>query len=102
LVAVLVLMLMKGIAGTAVAAVVGGVALTVGLLWWWARVVEPWLFAPRTPRSSSQLVGPVTRSQPSPSEPERHLLFAQALAYVANRYLAECEREVGGDPEVRR
>ena len=29
-------------------------------------------------------------------------MFAQALAYVATRYLAECEQELGSDREVRR
>jgi hypothetical protein len=100
--AVVVVALVKGVAGTVVAAVAGGVALTVGVVWWWARVVEPRLFAPRTPRPSSQLVRPVTQSQPSPSEGERHLMFAQALAYVATRYLAECEQELGSDREARR
>lgn len=52
-------------------------------LLWWARVVEPWLFA--------------SRARPMPtqqqSDEERHLAFAQALSLVAARYLAECERE---------
>jgi hypothetical protein len=99
--AVVVVALVKGVAGTVAAAVAGSVALTGGGLWWWARVVEPRLFAPRSPRRSPQLVRPVTPSQPSPSEGERHLMFAQALAYVATRYLAECEQEVGNDREIR-
>ena len=100
--AVAVVALVKGAAGTVVAAVAGSVALTGGGLWWWARVVEPWLFAPRAPRRSSQLARPVTRSHRSPSDEERHLTFAQALAYVAARYLAECEQEVDRDREARR
>lgn len=99
--AVVVVTLVKGVAGTVVAAVVGGVALSAGVLWWWARVVEPRLFAPRNTRPSSQLARPVTRSSRSPSDAERHLAFARALAYVATRYLAECEQELGIDREVR-
>jgi len=103
--AVVGLVLAKSVAGTVVTSVVGAAVLTVGLVWWWARVVEPRLFAarsPRSPRSSSQLVRPVIQPRPSPSEGERHLMFAQALAYVATRYLAECERDVGRDREARR
>jgi hypothetical protein len=92
----------RGVAGTVAAAVVGGIALSLGVLWWWLRVVEPWLFAPRTTRPSSQLVGLVTRSHASPSDGERHLLFARALAHVAVHYLAECEQELDWDREVRR
>jgi hypothetical protein len=29
-------------------------------------------------------------------------MFAQALAYVADRYLDECQREASDDREVRR
>jgi hypothetical protein len=99
---VIVLVLMRIVAGTVVTSVVAAVVLTFGLVWWWARVVEPWLFASRSPRSSTQVIRPVTRPRQSPSEDERHLMFAQALAYVATRYLGECEREVGRDPEARR
>lgn len=102
LLAVVVLALVKGAAGIVVAAVAGGVAMTLGVVWWWVRVVEPRLFAPRSPRPSSQLVRPVVRSQPSPSEGERHLMFAQALAHVAARYVAECEQELGSEREARR
>lgn len=99
--AVVVLVLMRRVAGTVVTSVVAAIVLTFGLVWWWARVVEPWLFAARPPRRSAQLVRPVAEPRPVPSERERHLLFAQALAYIATRYLAECEREVGRDPEAR-
>lgn len=99
--AVVVLLLARSVAGTVVTAVVGAVVLTVGLIWWWARVVEPRLFsAPQRP--SGQQVRPVVQPPPSPSDAQRHLQFAEALAYVASHYLAECEREAGRDTEARR
>jgi hypothetical protein len=100
--AVAVLVLARSVAGTVVTAIVGAVVLTVGLVWWWARVVEPWLFSTGPQRPSSQQVRPVMQPPPSPSDAERHLQFAEALAFVANHYLAECEREAGRDTEARR
>jgi hypothetical protein len=79
------------IVGPAPTAAVAATAATVGGVRWWARVVEPRLFAPRTssPASHPQL------GQPSEylDDARRHLAFAQALAAVANRYLAQCEAE---------
>jgi hypothetical protein len=71
--------------GAIVIAVVGGAAFTIGAIVWWARVVEPWLFAPRAP-------GPAARP-PVAVDDGRHLAFARALAAVAARYLDECEAE---------
>jgi hypothetical protein len=99
--AVVVLVLMRRVAGTVVTSVAAAVVGTLWLVWWWARVVEPWLFAARPPHRSAQLVRPVAEPRPAASERERHVVFAQALAYVATRYLAECEREVGRDPEAQ-
>jgi hypothetical protein len=99
---VIVLVLMRIVAGTVVTSVVAAVVLTFGLVWWWAHVVEPRLFAARPPHPSSQLVQPVAEPRQAPTERERHLMFAQALAYVATRYLAECERDVSRDREARR
>lgn len=73
--------------GPALVAVVVGLVVVVAGLRWWARVVEPWLFAPRTPR---------------PARPARpvggmdHVAFARALALMADRYRAECERHATG------
>jgi hypothetical protein len=36
------------------------------------------------------------------TDAQRHLMFAQALAYVADRYLAECEEDASRDREARR
>ena len=62
-------------------------ALVGGGLWWWARAVEPWLFAPRYRASPPQL------AEPTAHDADRHLAFAQALALVAARYLAECQAD---------
>ncbi len=73
------------IATSAVLALVGIVASVR----WWARVVEPRLFAPR-----HLPVATATRApSPAPAIDERHVAFARALAAVAERYLAECEAE---------
>lgn len=80
--------------GTALAAVVGATALTVGGVTWWARVVEPWLFAPRPPSPTRRHPVIVGRRRLAADDEERHLAFAQALAVVADRYVAECEREI--------
>jgi hypothetical protein len=79
----LVLRATAAVVGPAAVIAVGAVLMTALPLLWWARVVEPWLFATRgRPTPSRQ-----------PSDEERHLAFAQALSLVAARYLAACERE---------
>jgi hypothetical protein len=95
--------LLRAVAGPAAAAVVGGVALPVSVVAWWVRVVEPRLFAPRRSRPVAQLVRPVTVSSTSapPSDRERHVTFARALAYVAACYLAECEDEIDRERDIR-
>jgi hypothetical protein len=64
----------------------GAAAGTVAAVVWWARVVEPRVFAHRRPARSADWAAELTPS-------ERHLAFARALATVARRYLDECERE---------
>ena len=71
--------------GAVAAAVIGAAAFTIGAVLWWARVVEPRLFA-RRPQ-------PPHARPPARLADERHLAFAQALAAVAARYLAECEAQ---------
>lgn len=99
--------LLRVVAGPVVAAVVGGVALPVGAVAWWVRVVEPRLFAPRRNRPAAQLVRPATVTSTSssfsvpPTDRERHVTFARALAYVAARYLAECEDELDRERDIR-
>jgi hypothetical protein len=74
-------------AGEAVAAVAGAALTLVAGIRWWARV-EARLFA--TTQPTAEVVGPPARVV----DVHRHLAFAQALAVVASRYLAECEAEV--------
>jgi hypothetical protein len=62
-------------------------ALVGGGMWWWARAVEPRLFAPRYRSSPPQI------AEPTAHDAERHVVFAQALAHVAARYLAECQAD---------
>jgi hypothetical protein len=93
-VVVAVLHLGAALVGTVVTAVVGAAALTVGAVTWWARVVEPRLFAPSRPNPTRRHPVIVDRRHPVTVDEERHLAFAQALAVVAARYLAECEREI--------
>jgi hypothetical protein len=84
------LRLSAAVVGDLVTAAAAALAFTIGSLAWWARVVEHRLFAPRhTPPPSAQLI--VAPS--APPDDARHLAFAQALAAVAARYLAECEQE---------
>ena len=80
------------IVGPAATSVLLATVLIAGGLVWWARFVEPRLFAPRV--STTAAVVRHTRS-PDPSDAERHLAFARALALVANCYLAECEQRAG-------
>jgi hypothetical protein len=79
--------------GTVAAAVIGAAAFTIGTVLWWARIVEPRLFArrPQAPHSRP----------PARLADERHLAFAQALAAVAARYLTECEAESSPCPVER-
>ena len=60
-------------------------------LWWWARSVEPRLFASRYPTSPT--ARPSMRAE-LPGGDDGHLAFAQALHHAAELYLAECERRV--------
>jgi hypothetical protein len=73
---------LAAVISTPAASVLGGIGIVCWGLAWWARVVEPRLFAP-----SSQ---PVELRAAPPSD-DRHLAFAKALAIVAARYVAECE-----------
>ena len=83
---VVVLRLLAAFAGPLTAAVAGSILFIVAGVRWWARV-EARLFTPSRP--SAQLV-----HRPAAAVDERrHLAFAQALATVAARYLAECEAE---------
>jgi hypothetical protein len=80
------LQLGAAVVGSLATAVVAAVLFTVGAVAWWARVIEPRLFATRPP-------APPTQLDRAPAHEDRHLAFAQALAAVAARYLDECERE---------
>jgi O-antigen/teichoic acid export membrane protein len=82
---VLALRLLAAVAGPLIAAVAGSVLFIGAGVRWWAR------FEARLdrPRPSAQVV-----RRPAPGVDERrHLAFAQALAIVAARYMAECEAE---------
>jgi hypothetical protein len=74
-----------GVTGPLLLAPVGAAALTVGALRWWARI-EARLFLPRPEASPGERA-----DRPAAADP--HLAFAQALAVVATRYLAECRSE---------
>jgi hypothetical protein len=78
-----------GVVAPIAAALVGATVLTVGVLRWLARI-EACLFRPRPRRA---LTGDVVR-QPADADP--HVAFAQALALVADRYLAECRHDADG------
>jgi hypothetical protein len=83
---VLALRLLAAVAGPLIAPVAGSVLFIVAAVRWWARV-EARVFD--QPRPSAQVV-----RRPAPVVDERrHLAFAQALAIVAARYLAECEAD---------
>ena len=75
--------------GVPLVAVVLGLVLVVAGLRWWARVVEPWLFAPQAPRPVQTAR---TRSGGGSAAMD-HLAFARALAVVTDRYRMECERQ---------
>jgi hypothetical protein len=76
--------LLAAVAGPWIAAGATAGFLTIAGVRWWARV-EARVFAPR-PRTE-----PVLREAAVVGR--RHLAFAQTLAIVATRYLAECEAE---------
>jgi len=71
------------------AALIGAVVLTVGVLRWWARL-EACLFCPRPRRS---FTGDVVQQS---ADADPHVAFAQALALVADWYLAECRHDADG------
>jgi hypothetical protein len=77
-------------AGDLLVAVTGALVFTVGVVAWWARIVEPRLFAARDRRPSPAELIVATHDEPDRDD---HLAFAQALALVADRYLAECQRQ---------
>jgi hypothetical protein len=82
----LALQLLAAVAGPLTAAITGSVLLIVSGVRWWAHL-EARLFAP--PQPPAQGV-PARHREPAVDD-DRHLAFAQALAVVAARYLAECE-----------
>jgi hypothetical protein len=84
----LALKLLATVAGPLTAAVTGSVLLIVAGVRWWAHL-EARMFAP--PRPPAQVIP--ARRRASAVGDDRHLAFAQALADVAARYLAECEAE---------
>ena len=84
------------IAGPVAAAALTSLLFAVAAVVWWARVVEPRLFAPRYPTTAppAQVV-----RRAAVEDHERHVAFARALVLVAARYLAQCEhqaRQPGG------
>lgn len=89
---VVALRLALAVAGELVTATVLSLILVGGGLAWWARVVEPRLFAPRAPTPAARRPQP-----PGTSDAAGHLAFARALALAAARYVAECERRVDLD-----
>jgi hypothetical protein len=87
---VLVVAVVRASAGVWAAAVLGAVAVTVGLLVAWAAVERR-----MTERARAR--PPVVVVERGPRGPGRldgeHVAFARGLAGVAAWYLAECERE---------
>jgi hypothetical protein len=81
---VLAVMLTSVAAGQPVAAIAAASLVMVAGVRWWARV-EARLFAP--PQPTTKLGGRPARIV----DEHGHLAFAQALALLAARYLAECE-----------
>jgi hypothetical protein len=74
-----------GVGPVPAAAVASGV-ITAASVRWWARAVEPRLFATREcPARSLPAVGT--------TDAERHLAFAEALAAVALSYVDHCRVE---------
>jgi hypothetical protein len=76
--------LLGAVAGPLTAAGAAAGYLTIAGLRWWARV-EARVFSPRPKTELLHREAAVVD--------DRHLAFAQALAAVATRYLAECEAE---------
>lgn len=89
---VVVVRLAVELVGVPLVAAVLGLVLVVAGLWWWARVVEPWLFAPRAPRAR-QSERPARTRPGDASAGMDHVAFARALAVVTDRYRMECERQ---------
>jgi hypothetical protein len=87
---VLVVVTVRSVAGVWAAALLGAVALTVGLLAGWAAVERR-----MTERARAR--PPVVVVERGPRGPGRldgeHLAFARGLAGLAGWYLAECERQ---------
>jgi hypothetical protein len=89
---VLVVVTVRSVAGVWAAALLGAVALTVGLLAGWAAVERR-----MTERARAR--PPVVVVERGPRGPGRldagpgHVAFARGLAGVAGWYLAECERQ---------
>ena len=97
---VLVVVTVRSVAGVWPAALLGAVALTVGLLAGWAAVERrmtervrarpPVVVVERGPRGPGRLdAGP------------GHVAFARGLAGLAGWYLAECERQQRETPRCR-
>ena len=87
LVLVAVVNLGADLAGTTVTAAVSVMAAIVAGIVWWARVVEPWL------SGTARMPAPRYAVRRPPPAGDQHVAFAQALAYVAGRYLAQCEAQ---------
>jgi hypothetical protein len=83
--AVIVVVVLRLVAGVWITSAVVAVLVVVGLVAGWAAI-ERRVF-PRRPPAPSVLVGP------QPGDDARHVAFARALAVVATAYLAECERD---------
>jgi hypothetical protein len=89
---------LAGLPLVAATAIVSGAYLVALVLVWWARVVEPWLFAPR-PSTRPRVVTGLARRPPMVDEVDEvdHVAFARALSLVADRYLEECETRASLD-----
>jgi hypothetical protein len=81
--AVIVVVVLRLVAGVWITAAVLAVLTVIGLVAGWAAI-ERRAF-PRRPPAPSVLVGP------QPGDGARHVAFARALAVVAAAYLTECE-----------
>ena len=88
-----------GVSTSTATAVVLGPCLATGAVVWWVLVVEPRLFAPRPSTRPRVIAGPVPRRAPVGQVDEvdgvDHVEFARALSVVADRYLDECQANVG-------
>jgi hypothetical protein len=89
---------LAGLPLAAATAIVSGAYLVVLVLVWWARVVEPWLFAPRPSTRPRVVTGPPRRPLVVDEvDAVDHVAFARALSLVADRYLEQCENRAGLD-----